>query len=206
MSQQIWLPGACSVAILCKDGVVLGNDTRNTWGYTVTSKTMKKVFTLTPRIGLTSSGLVGDFQTLVRIMRAQANLYEIETGSPITTRAMAKLVSNFLYSRKMAPLFVNTTIAGVDADGPKLYTMDAIGSLMEDTVGVSGSAMELAVGVLEAGYSKDITVKAGKALIEKAIRVAIGRDALSGDGMDILVITAAGPEETHIDISKSAGK
>ena len=44
MSQQIMVPGACGVAIKCKDGVVLGNDRRATWGYTVTNKTTKKVF------------------------------------------------------------------------------------------------------------------------------------------------------------------
>jgi proteasome beta subunit len=202
MSQQIWIPGACSVAITCQDGVVLGNENRNTWGNMVTSKSMKKVFSLTPTIGLTTSGLIGDFQTLVRIMRAQANLYKLESGTPISTRAMAKLIANFLYQRKRAPLFVNVTIAGVDADGPKLYTLDAIGSLMQDDIGVSGSATELSIGILEAEWRKDMTVEEGKKLIEKAVRVSLGRDVLSGDGIDILVITSAGSEEIHIKLDE----
>ena len=32
MSQQIMVPGATAVGIKCKDGVVLGNDRRATWG------------------------------------------------------------------------------------------------------------------------------------------------------------------------------
>src|SRR5271157_2982991 len=202
MSQQIWIPGACSVAITCQDGVVLGNENRNTWGNMVTSKPMKKVFSLTPTIGLTASGLIGDFQTLVRIMRAQANLYKLEAGAPISTRAMAKLVANFLYQRKLRPLFVNTTIAGVDPDGPKLYTLDAIGSLMQDDIGVSGSSTELSIGILEAEWRKDMTVEEGKKLIEKAVRVSLGRDVLSGDGIDILTITSAGSEEIHVNLDE----
>lgn len=203
MSQQIWVPGACSVAIMCADGVVLGNENRNTWGNMVTSQSMKKVFSLTPTIGLTASGLIGDFQMLVRIMRAQANLYKFDAGMQISTRGMAKLVANFLYQRKLRPLFVNTTIAGVDPDGPKLYTLDAIGSLMPDNIGVSGSAAEIAIGILEGEWTKEITIEDGKKLVEKTIRVSIGRDVLSGDGIDLLAITSAGSEEIHIKLDES---
>ncbi|MHA1731235.1 MAG: proteasome subunit beta [Promethearchaeota archaeon] len=197
MSQQIWLPGACSVAIKCKDGVVLGNEERNTWGYTVTSKSTKKVFSLTDRIGITCAGLIGDFQMLVRIMRAQANLYLLDNDSELTTRAMAKLVANYLYSRKYFPLFTNTTIAGLDDDGPKLYTLDAIGSLMPDDYGVAGSAATMAVGILEAEYKPTMTVKAGENLVEKTILSAIKRDAMSGNAIDLLVIDKKGSREVH---------
>ncbi|GAG49105.1 unnamed protein product, partial [marine sediment metagenome] len=74
MAQQIMVPGACGVAIKCKDGVVLGNDRRATWGYTVTNKSTRKVFKITEYIGMAAYGLIGDFQILVKILRAQANL------------------------------------------------------------------------------------------------------------------------------------
>ncbi|MGV9199445.1 MAG: proteasome subunit beta, partial [Promethearchaeia archaeon] len=101
--QQIMVPGAAGVAVKCKDGVVLGNDNRATWGYTVTNKSTKKVFKLTDNIGMAAYGLIGDFQMLTKIMRAQANLYELDAGEKIATRSMGKLVSNYLYSRKMFP-------------------------------------------------------------------------------------------------------
>ncbi len=202
MSQEIMVPGAVGVAIKCKDGVVLGNDRRATWGYTVTNKSTQKVFKITDYIGLTCYGLIGDFQILVRILRAQANLYKLETGERISTRSMGKLVSNYLYSRKMAPLYTNLVIAGMDEDGPKLYTLDAIGSLMEDDYGTAGTGMLLSIGILEAEFKKDMTIAAGEKLVEKAIRNSISRDAMTGNGIDILTFTKTGPKEKYIEIKE----
>jgi proteasome beta subunit len=202
MSQQIMVPGAAGVVIKCKDGVVLGNDNRATWGYTVANKSTKKVFKITDHIGLAAYGLIGDFQILVKIMRAQANLYLLDAGDRISTNSMGKLVSNYLYSRKMFPLYTNIVIAGVDKDGPKLYTLDAIGSLMPDDYGTTGTGMLLSIGILEAEYKPDMSVEAGEKLVEKAIRAAIARDAMSGNGIDILTITKDGAKEKHIEIKE----
>lgn len=200
---QVWIPGACSVAIKCKDGVVLGNDTRVIWGYTVNNKHVKKIFPLTAdkRIAISCSGLVGDFQALARTMQAQANLYELKEGVKISVQAMAKMLANFLYQRKMAPLYANVEIAGVDENGPRVYTLDAIGSLMEDNFGVSGSGAQFAVGILEADYSTKLTVKEGIELVKKVVRNSVKRDAMTGNGIDIYTITKAGAEEQRIPIS-----
>jgi len=202
MSQEIMVPGACGVAIKCKDGVVLGNDNRATWGYTVTNKSTKKVFKITENIGLAAYGLIGDFQMLVKILRAQANLYELDSGSKITTKSMGKMVSNYLYSRKMFPLYTNLVIAGIDEDGPKLYTLDAIGSLIPEDYGTTGTGMLLSIGILEADYKPDMTVAQGEKLVEKAISSSIKRDAMSGNGIDILTITKSGPKEKFIEVKE----
>lgn len=202
MSQQIMIPGACGVAIKCKDGVVLGNDNRATWGYTVANKSTKKLFKITDFIGIAAYGLIGDFQILVKIMRAQANLYLLDAGERISTKSMGKLVSNYLYSRKMYPLYTNLVIAGVDKEGPKLFTLDAIGSLMPDDYGTAGTGMLLSIGILEAEYKKDMSVEEGEKLVEKAIKTAIKRDAMSGNGIDILTITKDGAKEKHIEIKE----
>ena len=184
MSQQIMVPGAAGIAIKCKDGVVLGNDNRATWGYTVANKSTKKVFKITEYIGLAAYGLIGDFQVLTKIMRAQANLYLLDAGDRISTKSMGKLVSNYLYSRKMYPLYTNIVVAGMDKDGPKLFTLDAIGSLMPDDYGTIGTGMLISIGILEAEYKPDMSVEAGEKLVEKAIRAAISRDVMSGNGID----------------------
>ena len=202
MSQEISVPGAAGVAIKCKDGVVLGNDNRATWGYTVSSKNTKKVFKITETIGLTAYGLVGDFQMLVKILRAQANLYELDSGTNITTKSMGKMVSNYLYSRKMFPLYTNLVIAGMDETGPELYTLDAIGSLIPEDYGTTGTGMLLSIGILEADYKPGMTVAQGEKLVEKAIRNTIKRDAMSGNGVDLLTITKSGSKERHIDIKE----
>ncbi|KKM43721.1 hypothetical protein LCGC14_1562610 [marine sediment metagenome] len=199
---QITVPGSCAVALKCKDGVVLGNDRRAVWGYTVINKSTKKVFKLTEHTGLAAYGLIGDFQILVRILRAQANLYFLDAGERISTRSMAKIVSNYLYSRKMAPLYTNLVVAGMDKDGPKLYTLDALGSLMPDDYGTAGTGMLLSIGILEAEYKPNMTVVGGEKLVEKAIRNSIKRDAMTGNGIDLLTITKDGGTEKHFEIKE----
>ena len=202
MAQQIMVPGACGVAIKCKDGVVLGNDRRATWGYTVTNKSTKKVFKITEYIGMAAYGLIGDFQILVKILRAQANLYILDAGERISTKSMGKMVSNYLYSRKMMPLYTNLVVAGMDIGGPELYTLDAIGSLMSDDYGTIGTGMLLSIGILEAEYKPGMTVTAGEKLVEKAIRNSISRDVMSGNGIDIMTITKDGAKEKYLEVKE----
>jgi proteasome beta subunit len=202
MAQEIMVPGAASVAIKCKDGVVMGSDRRATWGYTVVNKATRKVFKITENIGLACWGLIGDFQILVKILRAQANLYLLDAGTRISTRSMGKMVSNYLYSRKMAPLYTNLVVAGMDDEGPELYTLDAIGSLMPDDYGAVGSGMLLSMGILEAEYKPGITISTGEKLVEKAIRNSVARDIMSGNGIDILTFTKTGPKEKYIEIKE----
>ena len=196
------VPGATAVAIKCKDGVVLGNDRRATWGYTVINKSTKKLFKITDHIGLAAYGLIGDFQFLVRVIKAQSVLYELDANDRINTQSIAKLISNMLYSRKMMPLYTNLIIAGVDKDGPKLYTLDALGSLIPEDYGATGSGMLLSMGILEAEYKPDMTMEDGVKLVEKVIRNSIKRDVMSGNGIDLLIITQDGTEEKFIEIKE----
>ena len=202
MSQQIMVPGAASVAIKGKDGVILGSDRRSTWGYTVINKSTRKVFKITESIGLACYGLIGDFQILVRILRAQANLYLLDAGANISTKSMGKMISNYLYSRKMAPLYTNLVVAGVDPDSAKLYTLDPIGSLMSDEYAAVGTGMLLSIGILETEYKPNMTIAAGEKLVEKTIRNSVARDVMSGNGIDILTITKDGSTEKYLEIKE----
>lgn len=138
-------------------------------------------------------------------MNAQTNLYELKEGVKISVKALAKMVANYLYQRKMAPLYANVEIAGVDENGPKVYTLDAIGSLMEDEYGVSGSGASFIVSVLEAEYDPKMTVKQGAELVKKAIRASVKRDAISGNNIDIMIITNKSVTEERVPIEELGG-
>lgn len=202
MSQQIMVPGATAVGIKCKDGVVLGNDRRATWGYTVTNKTTQKLFKITDNVGLAAYGLIGDFQFVSRVLKAQAALYELDANDKISTKSVAKMLSNMLYARKMAPLYTSLIIGGVDKEGPQIYTLDGLGSVIPEEFGATGTGMLLSMGILEADYKPDMSIEDGVKLVEKAIRNSIKRDAMSGNGIDLLIITKDGSEERRIEIKE----
>jgi proteasome beta subunit len=193
MSYQA-IQGATTVGLICKDGVVLASEKRVSYGRLVASTKGKKVFKLTENVGLAFAGLMSDMQALVREASAYANLYYLDKNRPITTKAIAKLISNMLFNRRMMPLLMETVVGGYDPNGPNLYSMDPVGSLIPDDFIAAGSGAPIAIGVLEAEYIKELDCEDGVELAKKAIKSAIARDAVSGDGIDLLIIKASGSE------------
>jgi proteasome beta subunit len=137
-------------------------------------------------------------QILTREVEAQANLYNMDVGRTISVRSAAKLMSNILFNRRYAPLITQTIVGGLDEDGPSLYVLDVLGSLIPDKYAAVGSGTEIAIGVVEEGYKEDMKLKEAKELVTRAIKSAISRDVLSGDGIDFLIITKEGAAEESI--------
>jgi proteasome beta subunit len=190
-----WIPGATTIGVVCADGVILASEKRVTYGYLVVSKGVKKVFKITDQIGAACAGLVGDMQILTREVEAQANLFSMDVGRQISVRSAAKLMSVILFNRRYAPLITQTIVGGLDEEGPSLYVLDVLGSLIPDKYAVVGSGTEIAMGVLEEGYKEGLSIEEAKALVTRAVKSAISRDAMSGDGIDFLIITKEGITE-----------
>jgi proteasome beta subunit len=76
--------------------------------------------------------------------------------------------------------------------------LDVLGSLIPDKYAAVGSGTEIAVGVLEDGYKEGLSMEEAKPLVTRAIKSAISRDAMSGDGIDFLIITKDGVAEESV--------
>ena len=189
------LQGATTVGLVCTNGVVLASEKRVSWGRLIMSRAGKKVFVITPNIGLAFAGLVSDMQALAREAVAYANLFGLENNRSINVKAMAKLISNLLFQRRLLPLLMETVVGGVDDEGPMVYALDPVGSVIPDKFVSAGSGAPIAMGLLEANYREDMSLEEGAALTLQAIKSAVARDAASGDGVDMLLIKADGMEE-----------
>jgi proteasome beta subunit len=137
-------------------------------------------------------------QILTREVEAQANLFSMEVGRSISVRAASKLMANILFNRRYAPLITQTIVGGLDDEGPSLYVLDVLGSLIPDKYAAVGSGTEIAVGVLEDSYKEGMSLEETKALVTRAIKSAISRDSMSGDGIDFLLITKDGVAEESV--------
>jgi len=193
--QYLWVPGATTVGVVCQDGVILASEKRVSYGYLIVSKGGKKVFKITDKIGAACAGLVSDMQILVREVEAYGNLFSLDVGRPISVRSAAKLMSNLLFVRRLAPLITQTIVGGMDEEGASLYVLDILGSVIPDKYAVVGSGTEIAIGVIEEGYKEELTMEEAKDLVIRAIKSAISRDIMSGDGIDFLLITKDGINE-----------
>ena len=194
-SPYLYVPGATTVGVVCSDGVILASEKRVSYGHLVVSHAGKKVFKITEMIGAACAGLVSDMQILVREVEAYANLFKLEVGRLIAVKSAAKMMSNLLFGRRLYPLITQTVVGGIDDEGPSLYVLDVLGSNIPDNYTAVGSGAEIALGVLEERYKEGIPVEEGKELVTGAIKSAISRDAMSGDGIDFLVITKDGIKE-----------
>jgi len=191
----MFIPGATTIGVVCSDGVILASEKRVSYGYMVMSRVGKKVFKLTDSIGAACAGLVSDMQILVREVEAYSNLFKLDAGRPISVRSAAKVMSTLLFSRRLVPLITQTIVGGMDEEGASIYVLDVLGSVIPDKYAAVGSGAEIAVGVLEQGYKDNMSVKEGRDLVTRAIKSAISRDIMSGDGVDFLTVTKEGISE-----------
>jgi proteasome beta subunit len=195
MGEEPYMPGATTVGIVCKDGVMLASERRYSYGTFVMSKVAKKTFKITDNIGVACAGIIGDMQVLSREALAYMNIYRYERGRQATVRNAAKMMVNLLSSRRMFPYLAQTIIAGVDDGKPDLYVLDPIGSVLSDKFAAVGTGAEVAMGVLEAEYREGLSVEEAKPILVRAIKSAVARDISSGDGVDLMIITHNGMTE-----------
>ena len=194
-SPYMYIPGATTIGLVCSDGVILASEKRVSYGYMVMSRVGKKVFRLADHIGAACAGLVSDMQVLVREVGAYTSLFRMDTGRLMPVKSAAKVMSNLLFGRRLVPLITQTIVGGMDDEGPSIYVLDVLGSVIPDKFAAVGSGAEIAVGVLEQEYKDGMSTGEAKDLAIRAVKSAISRDVMSGDGVDILVITKEGMQE-----------
>jgi proteasome beta subunit len=192
---EYYLPGATTVGIVCKDGVVLAAERRVTYGYFVMSKSGKKVFKIADKIGAACAGIVADMQILTREVGAYLNLYSYEREQSVTVHTAAKLMGSMLFERRYFPYLAQTIVGGIDEGGAKLFVLDPLGSVIEDKFTAVGSGSEIAMGLLETEFKEGMSIEEGKGLARKAVKAASARDIGSGEGLDMLLITNTGIRE-----------
>ena len=199
MSYEQFMPGATAVGIAYKEGVVLGAERRITLGSFVRSKSGRKVFKVTDTVGAVCAGMVADMQNLVREVGVYAKLKELESRKPLKPNSVAKLMSTLMFQNRYAPLLAQVILGGVGLK-PIVYVLDPLGSVISDQYATVGTGEETAIGVVEAGYSPAMSQKDARDLLVSAIKAAIARDAMSGNGIDVLTVDRTGIKEESVNL------
>jgi len=199
LSFDAYIPGATAVGITYKDGVIMAAERRITLANYVLSKSGKKVFIVTDSVGAVCAGMISDMQNLVREVGVYTKLKELEVKRTLRPRAVAKLMSVLMFERRFSPFITQVILGGID-DKPKVYVLDPLGSVITDDYAAVGTGAEMAVGVIEAGYTPSMSLKEAKELLLSAMRAAIARDSMSGNGIDILTVDKSGIREDDVEV------
>ena len=191
---SMYMPGATAVGVTFDGGVVFASEKRIAFGNFLVSKSTKKTFEITPKVGATCAGLVADMQILTLQIAALAKIRKMELKRDIPPNTVAKMMSNMMYERRYFPLLTQVIVGGV-VDKPIMYTLDPLGSVLPDEYAAVGTGAEMALGVLDPQYKPNMSKDEAIDLAKRAVRSAALRDSASGDGIDILVITKDGVDE-----------
>jgi proteasome beta subunit len=194
-----FMPGATAIGLTYQEGIILAAEKRISYGNFVVNKNTRKIFPITDQVASACAGMVADMQVLTRQVGALAKIRKLETRREVETNSVAKLMSVIMFERRFFPLLTQVIVGGVHTV-PEIYTLDPLGSLLPDKYAAVGTGAELALGLIDSEYKKDMTEDASKKLAIRAIKSSIQRDSASGDGIDILTITSKGIEEESIGL------
>jgi len=185
---SMYMPGATAVGATFDSGVVLASEKRIAFGNFLVSKSTRKTFQITPKVGAACAGLVADMQILSLQISALAKIRRMELGRDVPTNTIAKMMSNMMYERRYFPLLTQVIVGGV-VDKPIMYTLDPLGSVLPDSYAAVGTGAEMALGVLDPQFEDKMSENDAVDLARRAVNSASMRDSASGDGLDIMVIT-----------------
>jgi proteasome beta subunit len=171
-------------------------------GSFVAHKHAKKVYMIDHHLGMTIAGTVGDAQAIVEMLKANASLYKLDIARPMPVQSAARMAANILFQARYYPLGVQALIGGIDDTGGHIFSLDPLGSMMEERFVSTGSGSPVAYGVLESEWKDNMSVKESTPVLVRAISSAMKRDSASGDSFDVVTITRDGYRELTEDEKK----
>ncbi|KAG4305258.1 hypothetical protein PORY_001428 [Pneumocystis oryctolagi] len=178
--------------MLGKNCVAIASDLRLGQGGVMIANNFSKIIPVTEKTYMGLSGLATDIVTLSRLVRYNVNLYKLREERVIEPKVLANLLSTMLYQKRFASYFVMPILAGLDSKTgePFICGLDNIGCLdiAKDFV-VSGTASEQLYGICECLWEPDLEPDDLFETISQALLNAQDRDALSGVGCVVYVIS-----------------
>ncbi|CAE6490507.1 unnamed protein product [Rhizoctonia solani] len=184
--------GTTTLAFRFKGGIIVAVDSRATAGSYIASGTVKKVIEINKYLLGTMAGGAADCQYWETYLGIQCRLHELRNRERISVAAASKYLSNLVYSYKGMGLSMGTMIAGWDKTGPALFYVDSDGTRLKGDLFSVGSGSTYAYGVLDQGYSWDLSDEEAQELGRRSIYAAGHRDAFSGNTVNLYHVKEAG--------------
>jgi len=214
--QMSWSPyndnGGTVVGIAGEDFAIIASDTRLIQGYSILTREQPKLYKLSDRTVLGCTGCWCDVVAFTRILEARMKIYLHEHLKPMSTTAVAQLVSTMLYQKRFFPYYVSNILAGLDQDGKgTLYSYDPVGHCEKNKYRAGGAAGAMLQPLLDnqvglknmAGtIPTNITKENALRVIKDSFISAAERDTSTGDGIIINIITKSGIEVEHFSLRK----
>ena len=218
--------GGSILGISSGDFAVIAGDTRSTSGYSINSRCDPKVFRVgsEDRIALAVVGFAADGKELKERLDTMCDMYQYKHGKPISVTACAHRLSTLLYAKRFFPYQVQAILMGLDEEGKgALYSYDPAGSYKRDECAAAGAAASLIMPFLDNQVSFNNQYVPGKGsgvmesearpkellsrdavidLVKDAFANATERHIEVGDGLQLMILTKEGIQETFTPLKR----
>jgi len=184
--------GGAVVAMVGKECVAIASDLRFGVQAQTLAMNMPKIHKINDRCLIGLAGLTTDNQTFLEKVKFRTNLYRLREERDIKPTVLGNLVSSMLYEKRFGPYFVEPVICGLEPDNtPFICGMDLIGAplLANDFVVCGSTSSEALFGMCESLYKPNLEPDDLFETISQALLSAVDRDALSGWGAMVFVLT-----------------
>jgi 20S proteasome subunit beta 6 len=223
--------GGSTLGIAGNDFCILAGDTRSTSGYSINSRYAPKLFKIGgddetgdgAHIVLSVVGFAADGQALKERLDSIVKVYRYQHGKPITVNACAQRLSTILYSKRFFPYYAYAILGGLDEEGRgALYSYDPVGSYEREQCRAAGAASSLIMPFLDnqVNFKNQYIPGSGEGhalerrtpaplpqdtveeLVRDAFTSAVERHIEVGDGLQMMIITKDGIQESYTPLKK----
>ena len=186
--------GAAVIAMAGKNCVGICSDLRLGAQQLTVARNFQKVFEVDEKLYVGLPGLATDVISLNQLFKFKCNLYKLSENRDIKPEAFSAMVSTMLYEKRFGPWFCEPVIAGLKDDNtPFMSGMDLLGApVFPDDFVVSGTCTENLHGMCEALYKPNMEPDELFEVLSQCLLAAVDRDALSGWGAIVHIITPEG--------------
>eukprot|EP00621_Florenciella_sp_RCC1693_P001922 CAMPEP_0182530994 /NCGR_PEP_ID=MMETSP1323-20130603/7487_1 /TAXON_ID=236787 /ORGANISM="Florenciella parvula, Strain RCC1693" /LENGTH=204 /DNA_ID=CAMNT_0024740437 /DNA_START=87 /DNA_END=701 /DNA_ORIENTATION=- len=186
--------GGAIIAMTGKNCVAIACDTRLGLQQQTVSCDFQKIFKMNDKLMLGVTGLATDVLTLQQLLKFKLNMYKLREEREMKPETFSWLLTSVLYEKRFGPYFTEPVVAGLnEKNEPFLSAMDLIGApVMTKDFVVSGTCTANLNGMCETMYRPDMEPDDLFETISQCLLASVDRDALSGWGAMVHVITPEG--------------
>mmetsp|Transcript_24036 Transcript_24036/g.81168 ORF Transcript_24036/g.81168 Transcript_24036/m.81168 type:complete len:194 (+) Transcript_24036:99-680(+) len=158
-------------AVKGKDFVIIAADAMTAFSVMKLKDDYDKIWEVEGKL-FAASGPSADASNFMEFIEKNINLHTLRTGLKLSTKASANYTRNELAQslRKKGSYQTDLLIGGVDADGPKLYFMDYMGSSESVNKAAHGYGAMFTFGLMDRYWKPDMELEEAKDIIRKCIK------------------------------------
>ncbi len=164
--------GPLAVGVKAADGVVLAGEKRSPHAL-ADLETLKKLLLIDDHVGCAIAGLHADARKLIDQARVQSQINRLSYDEPISIQS---LVVNICDTKQLhtqyggaRPFGVSLLVAGVDDNGPQLYTTDPSGSFWGWKAAAIGKESDVVRDFFSENYKENLKLDAALELALKGL-------------------------------------